>query len=136
MTYTLNFRRIRYENNSRKNVLINHKELRGSLICKREELLNGVPEWLTTGNLYLIEFSLLNSVIFGVLAKQYKKENNIPDNEQIRNYFSEDQLDDVERLERYDVQLIISQEIFSYDERRQILQREYDRVKSRKTKYV
>ena len=65
-------------------------------------------------------------------ATQYRKEHNISSNEQIRNYFSEDQLDDVERLERYDVQLIISQEIYSYEERKQILQTEYDRVKTEK----
>lgn len=123
-------------NCSRKNTLINCKELRGALICKREELLNGIPEWITNGNLYSVEFSLLNSVILGMSAKQYREENNIPSHEQIRNYFTDDQLDDVERLERYDAQLIISQEIFSYEERKQILQKEYIRVKDRRTKYV
>lgn len=123
-------------NTNRKNTLINCKELRGALITKREELLNGVPEWITNGNLYSIEFSLLNYVILGMSATQYRKEHNISSNEQIRNYFSEDQLDDVERLERYDAQLIISQEIYSYEERKQILQTEYDRVKNRKTKWV
>ena len=123
-------------NTNRKNTLINCKELRGALITKREELLNGVPEWITNGNLYSIEFSLLNTVILGMSATQYRKEHNISSNEQIRNYFSEDQLDDVERLERYDAQLIISQEIYSYEERKQILQTEYDRVKNRKTKWV
>lgn len=123
-------------NKNRKNTLINCKELRGALITKREELLNGVPEWITNGNLYSIEFSLLNTVILGMSATQYRKEHNISSNEQIRNYFSEDQLDDVERLERYDAQLIISQEIYSYEERKQILQTEYDRVKNRKTKWV
>ncbi len=123
-------------NTNRKNTLINCKELRGALITKREELLNGVPEWNTNGNLYSIEFSLLNTVILGMSATQYHQEHNISSNEQIRNYFSEDQLDDVERLERYDAQLIISQEIYSYEERKQILQTEYDRVKNRKTKWV
>lgn len=123
-------------NYSRKNTLINCKELRGALIVHKQDLLNGVPEWMTTTNLYVIEFSLLNSVIFGMSATQYRKENNISSTDQIRNYFSDDQLDDVERLERYDAQLIISQEIFSYDERKQILQKEYNRVKERKTKYV
>ena len=123
-------------NANRKNTLINCRELRGALITKREELLNGVPEWITNGNLYSIEFSLLNTVILGMPATQYRKEHNISSNEQIRNYFSEDQLDDVERLERYDAQLIISQEIYSYEERKQILQTEYDRVKNRKTKWV
>lgn len=123
-------------NKNRKNTLINCKELRGALITKREELLNGVPEWITNGNLYSIEFSLLNTVILGMSATQYRKEHSISSNEQIRNYFSEDQLDDVERLERYDAQLIISQEIYSYEERKQILQAEYDRVKNRKTKWV
>lgn len=123
-------------NQNRKNTLINCKELRGALITKREELLNGVPEWITNGNLYSIEFSLLNTVILGMSATQYRKEHNISSNEQIRNYFSEDQLDDIERLERYDAQLIISQEIYSYEERKQILQTEYDRVKNRKTKWV
>ena len=123
-------------NTNRKNTLINCKELRGALITKREELLNGVPEWITNGNLYSIEFSLLNIVILGMSAAQYRKEHNISSNEQIRNYFSEDQLDDVERLERYDAQLIISQEIYSYEERKQILQAEYDRVKNRKTKWI
>lgn len=123
-------------NKNRKNTLINCKELRSALITKREELLNGVPEWMVNGNLYSIEFSLLNSVILGMSATQYRKEHNISDNSQIRNYFTEDQLDDVERLERYDAQLIISQEIYSYDERKKILQTEYNRVKNRKTKWI
>jgi len=120
-------------NKNRKSALINCKELRGALITKREELLNGVLEWITN---YSIEFSLLNTVILGMSATQYRKEHNISSNEQIRNYFSEDQLDDVERLERYDAQLIISQEIYTYEERKQILQTEYDHVKNRKTKWV
>lgn len=123
-------------NQNRKNTLINCKELRGALITKREELLNGVPEWITNGNLYSIEFSLLNIFILGMSATQYRKEHNISSNDQIRNYFSEDQLDDVERLERYDAQLIISQEIYSYEDRKHILQTEYNRVKNRKTKWV
>lgn len=123
-------------NQNRKNTLINCKELRGALITKREELLNGVPEWITNGNLYSIEFSLLNTVILGMSATQYRKEHNISSNGQIRNYFSEDQLDDVERLERYNAQLIISQEIYSYEDRKHILQTEYNRVKNRKTKWV
>lgn len=123
-------------NKNRKNTLINCKELRGALIAKQEELLNGVPEWMSNGNVYSIEFSLLNSVILGMSATQYRKENNIPSNAQIRNYFTEAQLDDVERLERYDSQLIISQEIYSYEERKQILQTEYDRVKYRRTKWI
>lgn len=69
-------------------------------------------------------------------AKQFRLENNLSKKEQIRNYFTDDQLDDVESLERYDAQLIISQEIYSYEERKRILQTEYNRVKSRKTKYV
>lgn len=123
-------------NKNRKNTLINCKELRGALILKREELLNGVPEWITNGNLYSIEFSLLNTVILGMSATQYRKEHNISANDQIRNHFTEDQLDDVERLEMYDAQLIISQEIYSYDDRKKILQREYNRVKDRKSKWV
>ncbi len=89
----------------------------------------------TSSNLYSIEFSLLNSVILGMSATQYRKEHNISANDQIRNYFTEDQLDDIERLERYDAQLIISQEIYSYDERKQILQKEYNCVKDRKSKW-
>ena len=123
-------------NKNRKNTLINCKELRCALITKREELLNGVPEWITNGNLYSIEFSLLNTVILGMSATQYRQKHSISPNEQIRNYFSEDQLDDIERLERYDAQLIISQEIYSYEERKQILQTEYNRVKNRKTKWI
>ena len=79
---------------------------------------------------------MLNSVILGMSSTQYRQKNNIPLNEQIRNYFSEDQLDDVERLERYDAQLIISQEMYSYEERKKVLQTEYDRVKNRKTKWI
>lgn len=123
-------------NEDRKNTLINCKELRSALITKKEELLDGIPEWMTSGNLYSIEFSLLNEVILRKSAKQYRLDNNISNHEQIRNYFTDDQLDDVERLERYDAQLIISQEIYSYEERKSILQKEYKRVKNRKTKYV
>lgn len=123
-------------NHSRKNTLINCKELRGALIKHKEDLLNGLPEWITCPNLYTVEFGLLNTVILGMSAKQYRNENNIPKSDPIRDRFSEDQLDDVERLERYDAQLIISQEIFSYTERLRILQTEYNRVKVRKSKYV
>ena len=123
-------------NKNRRNALINCKELRSALISKEKELLNGIPEWITNMNLFSIEFSLLNSVILGISATQYRQKHNISSNEQIRNYFSEDQLDDVERLERYDAQLIISQEIYSYEERKQILHTEYDRVKNRKTKWT
>lgn len=130
------FKNRRNWNHNRKNTLINCKELRAALIAKEEELLNSVPEWITNGNIYSIEFSLLNSVILGMSSTQYRKEHNIDSNAQIRNYFSEDQLDDVERLERYDAQLIISQEIYSYEERKAILQTEYDRVKNRKTKWI
>ena len=69
-------------------------------------------------------------------ATQYRNEHNISSNEQIRNYFSEEQLDDVERLERYDAQLIISQEIYSYEDRKHILQTEYNYVKNRKIKWA
>lgn len=130
------FKNRRNWNQNRKNTLINCKELRCALITKREELLNGVPEWITNGNIYSIEFSLLNSVILGMSATQYRKEHHIGSNVQIRNYFTEDQLDDVERLERYDAQLIISQELYSYEERKSILQTEYNRVKDRKTKWI
>lgn len=123
-------------NRNRKNTLINCKELRLALIVHKEDLLDGVPSWMTSTNLYSIEFSLLNSVILGTSATQYKKEKNIPDNKLIRNYFTDDQLDDVERLEKYDSQLIFSQEIYSYEERKLILQSEYSRVKNRKTKYI
>lgn len=123
-------------NSSRKNTLINCKELRGALITHKEDLLSGLPEWMSSSNLYSIEFSLLNTVILGMSATQYKNKNNIPKQNQIRNYFTDDQLDDVERLERYDAQLITSQAIFSYDERMKILQTEYSRVKDRKSKYV
>lgn len=123
-------------NSNRKNTLINCKELRSALILRRAELLNGIPDWLTIGNLYMIEFSLLNSVILGMSATQYKNIHHLPKQAQIRNYFTNDQLDDVERLERYDAQLILSQEIYSYNDRKQMLQKEYNRVKLRKTKYI
>lgn len=91
---------------------------------------------MTSGNLYSIEFSLLNEVVLGMSATQYRKINKIPQRDGIRDYFSDDQLDDVERLEKYDAQLIMSQEIYSYEERKSILCKEYNRVKHRKTKYV
>ena len=130
------FKNRRNWNHNRKNTLINCKELRAALIAKEEELLNSVPEWITNGNIYSIEFSLLNSVILGMSATQYRKVHNINSNVQIRNYFTEDQLDDVERLERYDAQHIISQEIYSYEERKNKLQIEYGRVKNITKKFV
>lgn len=84
------FKNRRNWNQNRKNTLINCKELRCALISKREELLNGVPEWITNGNLYSIEFSLLNSVILGMSATQYRQKHNISSNVQIRNYFTQD----------------------------------------------
>lgn len=61
------------------------------------------------------EFCLLNEVIIGMSATQYRNKKGLRRSHPIRNTFSEKQLEYVEELERYDADLILVQNIFDYE---------------------
>jgi anti-repressor protein len=96
------------------------KELRGALIRHEVRLRNSIPKWFH-GNQFSAEFSLLNEVIIGMSASNYRLQKGLKSTVAIRNTFSEQQLEWVEELERYDSDLIIVQGIYDYIKRKEIL---------------
>lgn len=123
-------------NYGRKGSLIMCKELKGSLIKYNEQLVHNLPTWIKSTNMYQNEFCLLNGIIIGMSAQRYREINKLKPNEQIRNTFTDDQLDYVERLERYDAQLINTQKIFDYEKRKKILQDEFIEISRKTVRYV
>ncbi len=123
-------------NYGRKGSLNMCRELRGALIAHNKELLDNLPTWIKSPNTYQIEFTLLNSIIIGMSAQKYREINKLKPNESIRNHFNDDQLDYVERLERYDAQLINTQHIFNYESRKKILEVEFNSIKRKTVRYI
>lgn len=123
-------------NNGRKGSLIMCTELRGAIIQYESQLIDNLPSWIKSTIMYQNEFCLLNSIIIGMTAQKYREINKLKPKESIRNSFTNDQLDYVERLERYDAQLIKTQHIFDYESRRKILQNEFNEISRKTKKYV
>ena len=123
-------------NYGRKGSLNMCRELRRALIAHNKELLDNLPTWIKSPNTYQIEFTLLNSIIIGMSAQKYREINKLKPNESIRNHFNDDQLDYVERLERYDAQLINTQHIFNYESRKKILEVEFNSIKRKTVRYI
>lgn len=123
-------------NTNRKGSLINCKELRQALMKHTQELRDNYPSWIRIPNVFANEFNLLNQVILGMSAAAYRETNGIKPHDQIRDHFTDDQLDAVDRLERYDAQLIMTQQIFAYEERKTILTIEYRNQSARRTTYI
>lgn len=114
-------------NRDRENTIIKCKELKHSLILYKRNLIHTVPEWFH-GNQFIAEFSLLNEVIIGMSASQYRTLHNLNKSHPIRNTFSETQLEWVDELERYDADLIKVQEIFDYEKRKEILLKKFKSI--------
>ncbi|MFC0235513.1 antA/AntB antirepressor family protein [Fictibacillus phosphorivorans] len=112
-------------NKDRNGTIIKCKELKGSLIRYESELLETMPDWFK-GNKFVAEFSLLNEVIIGMSASEYRRQKGLKSSVPIRNTFTEQQLEWVEELERYDSDLIEVQSIFDFAKRKEILCKKFE----------
>ncbi|NCI19825.1 hypothetical protein EJM73_09315 [Clostridium botulinum] len=111
----------RYEwNLDRENTLIKCKTLKGALIKYKKEVIKTIPTYMHN-NQFIAEFCLLNEVIIGMSAKEYRKRKGLAKDFPIRNSFSEKELELVHILEQYDSDLIGIQNEFNYEDRRKFL---------------
>jgi Rha family phage regulatory protein len=59
------------------------------------------------------EFNMINIVVLGLTAKKFKQANNIPaDEASIRPYLTPEQLDGVDRLQKFDANLILMDAVY------------------------
>ncbi|EKS4345227.1 antA/AntB antirepressor family protein [Clostridium botulinum] len=111
----------RYEwNLDRKNTLIKCKTLKSALIKHKKEVIKTIPKYMHN-NQFIAEFCLLNEVIIGMSAKEYRKRKGFAKDFPIRNSFNEKELELVHILEQYDSDLIGIQNEFNYEDRRKFL---------------
>jgi phage anti-repressor protein len=110
----------RYEwNEDRDNTLIKCKVLRKSIIRNKGELDKTRPSYCN--NNFIAEFCLLNEVIIGMSAKQYRAIKGLNKSAPIRNTFSERELELVHLLEQYDADLITVQNEYDWNKRKEYL---------------
>lgn len=110
-------------NYDRADSLIGSKELQKAMMKYRKQLLEKMPSWGRT--VQRAEFCMFNNIIIGMCASDYRKVMGLSKKDSIRNTFSEQQLEYVAELEKYDADLIMVQSIFDYDKRQEILTKKY-----------
>lgn len=110
-------------NDDRKDTLIHCKQLQHAMMKYRPQLLENKPSWAYS--VQQAEFCMFNNIVIGMSSTDYRKLCGLNKNDSIRNTFSEIQLEYVADLEEYDAKLIMTQFIFDYNERQEILTREF-----------
>lgn len=106
-------------NLDRDDTLIKCKTLRGAIIKYSSNLSETRPTYYN--NNFISEFCLLNEVIIGMSASQYRRLKGLNKNTPIRNTFTEKELELVHILEQYDSDLIVIQNEFDWDKRKEYL---------------
>lgn len=115
-------------NFDRIHTIVECEELKHQLAVYNKQLF-GHPDWMH--NKYVAEFCMLNEIIIGMSSKEYKLMNGLKKNDSIRNIFTEEQLEYVHELERYDADLIGIQNMFNYNDRFTILSRKFSAIKDK-----
>jgi len=75
---------------------------------------------------FVNEANMINIVVLGMSAKQFREANDIPDKQSIRPYLTTEQIRGIEEIQRVDVGLLVA--AIDYDERKRILTQYYDRM--------
>lgn len=101
------------------------KELRRSLRVFDKELKPTLPKW-ARNNQYIGEFAMLNEIVIGMSATDFRFKHCLSKTYPIRNKFTEQDLEYVHILEKYDADLIRIQEIFDYNKRKEILIKKFN----------
>lgn len=106
-------------NKDRDNTLIKCKTLKGAIIKNKLELDKSRPSYCH--NNFVSEFCLLNEVIMGMSATQYRALKGISKSTPIRNTFGEKELEVIHILEQYDSDLISVQNEYNWNKRKEYL---------------
>lgn len=82
----------------------------------RHQLLKGLPDW-ANNNIQIADFAAINNAIIGMTAKEFRNVMGLKPKESIRNAFTEQQLEYVAELERFDADLISIHKVFDWEDR-------------------
>lgn len=110
-------------NFDRDDTIIHCKQLQRAMMKYHGKLLSNKPEWARS--VQQAEFALFNNVVLGMSATEYRKLNGMSKSGNIRNTFTETQLEYVAELERYDADLLMVQNMFDYEERKDLVTKKF-----------
>lgn len=79
---------------------------------------------------FINEADMINRIVLGMSAKQFKDANSITDKQSIRPYLSTEQIKGIEELQRADIGLLIAE--IPFDQRKQILTQHLQRMNVKK----
>lgn len=76
---------------------------------------------------YSNESNMINKIVLGVTAKQFREERGLGEKESIRPYLTVEQIRDIESLQRVDTGFVVA--IPDYHERKEMLEKYYKKIK-------
>lgn len=122
------FKTRRLWNIDRWETLEHYKNYRRIINLSKKELMPTMPDWCKKRGdqgVFMGEANLLNEIIIGMSASDYRFKHCLPKDEPVRNHFNNFELQMVAELEKFDTDLIRLQEMYDYEERRKLLAKKY-----------
>lgn len=122
------FKARRLWNIDRWETLEHYKNYRKIINLSKKELMPSMPDWCKKRGdqgIFMGEANLLNEIIIGMSASDYRFKHCLPKDEPVRNHFNNFELQMVAELEKFDTDLIRLQEMYDYEERRKLLGKKY-----------
>ncbi len=122
------FKARRLWNIDRWETLEHYKNYRKIINLSKKELMPTMPDWCKKRGdqgVFMGEANLLNEIIIGMSASDYRFKHCLPKDEPVRNHFNNFELQMVAELEKFDTDLIRLQEMYDYEERRKLLAKKY-----------
>lgn len=122
------FKARRSWNIDRWETLEHYKNYRKIINLSKKELMPTMPDWCKKRGdqgVFMGEANLLNEIIIGMSASDYRFKHCLPKDEPVRNHFNNFELQMVAELEKFDTDLIRLQEMYDYEERRKLLGKKY-----------
>lgn len=122
------FKARRLWNIDRWETLEHYKNYRKIINLSKKELMPTMPDWCKKRGdqgIFMGEVNLLNEIIIGMSASDYRFKHCLPKNDPVRNHFNNFELQMVAELEKFDTDLIRLQEMYDYETRRKLLAKKY-----------
>lgn len=113
-------------NIDRKATIDMYKPLKRQLLIHGAALDEYLPDYWHYGGVLAYEMNMINLIVIGMSAKEYKRQNALKSYKPIRNTFNEETLEIIHKLEQYDTDLIEIEGIMDTDEREKKLRRYFE----------
>lgn len=114
-------------NYDRADSIVGYTGLQQAFIKFRPQLLETLPDW-TKWNVQKADFWAINDCIIGMSTKAYRNIMGLSQKESVRNAFTEQQLEYVSELERFDADLITIHNVFDFKKRHSLLLDKYEEI--------